>query len=389
MSRSGIRLKQALSILQQLDPGKPLAVQFKALSRQHKEWGGRDRRELRQMLYSWFRMGKALEIEADKPSLLQWSLFLYATEFQSWIHEWQQEGVFPQEVQWKDDFEARKADFRRHWNFEEPFFPLSDAISDQVPLEELETALAASAQTWLRPLPNKLQEIQSQLRIKDISYEVIEGAIGVKAGIDLETLFDHKLARFAEIQDIASQQVIRQLDWNRQRVWDTCAASGGKALQISQEYQPASLLCTDVRPGILENLKTRFRQANKGIPQTQVLDLGQEGNPPSLPLFDAILCDVPCSGSGTFARTPEAMHTMDQERLMHYVGLQERIVRNASRQLDAGAQLLYATCSVYQQENEGHSALFESFGLRLEKQGYFNFLPQGGDVLYFALFKKA
>jgi 16S rRNA (cytosine967-C5)-methyltransferase len=68
--------------------------------------------------------------------------------------------------------------------------------------------------------------------------------------------------------------------------------------------------------------------------------------------FDIIIADLPCSGSGTWARTPEQMYFFKQEKIEYYSSLQKRIVSNLYPYLEKGGLLVYITCSVFKNENE-------------------------------------
>ena len=83
------------------------------------------------------------------------------------------------------------------------------------------------------------------------------------------------------------------------------------------------------------------------------------------------------------------MMSMREEEVLRYSKLQYTIVRNACQALKKEGLLLYATCSVYAAENEGHIEEFAKLGLKLQESKYLDALDKGGDVLYYALFKKS
>ena len=68
--------------------------------------------------------------------------------------------------------------------------------------------------------------------------------------------------------------------------------------------------------------------------------------------FDLIICDAPCSGSGTWSRTPEQLAFFHPDRIGHYAKLQRAIVSNAIPYLKKNGMLVYITCSVFKKENE-------------------------------------
>jgi 16S rRNA (cytosine967-C5)-methyltransferase len=104
-----------------------------------------------------------------------------------------------------------------------------------------------------------------------------------------------------------------------------------------------------------------------------------------LPLFDAVLADVPCSGSGTWSRTPEWLSYFSEDMLQRYVKNQKIIIGNAVKKLKTGGKLIYITCSVYADENEQNINWFlQNLPLKPDTQCYFQFSKAGGDTLFAA-----
>ena len=70
-------------------------------------------------------------------------------------------------------------------------------------------------------------------------------------------------------------------------------------------------------------------------------------------MFPFILADLPCTGSGTWSRTPEAMYFFDPQSISNFRQRQEKILSNINSRLKPGGTLVYITCSVFAEENEG------------------------------------
>jgi 16S rRNA (cytosine967-C5)-methyltransferase len=73
---------------------------------------------------------------------------------------------------------------------------------------------------------------------------------------------------------------------------------------------------------------------------------------PENELFDLILCDVPCSGTGTLTRNPEIRHRLCVEDLARHAARQRAILSSALQRLAPGGRLVYSTCSLEPEENE-------------------------------------
>lgn len=389
MSRAKVRVLQASQALKSWEPGTPFSLHFKQLSRQNKAWGGRDRKEIQSLCYAWFRLGRASRVFASAAIAIPWAAFLFIPDRSDWIASWKEEGDLPSHLIFEEDFDSRLTLFRTHFSFEAPLFPETDELSETIPASGLDISLAIPARLWFRVKPNASREFIAQLTKSSIPFEQDGLALGMEGGTSLDQLFGERLSGFGEVQDWASQQVVRAFDWTGLRVWDACSGAGGKALQIAEEFTPSFLYCTDLRPAILQNLQVRFRRSGQRVPEVQVINLSLNQLERNKVLFDALLCDVPCSGSGTFRRNPEGMQSVTKEEINRYAVLQEKIVKNTLSGLKKGGHLLYATCSVYRAENEGHLPRFAAMGMDLVKAEYIDGREKGGDILYYALFKKS
>jgi 16S rRNA (cytosine967-C5)-methyltransferase len=134
-----------------------------------------------------------------------------------------------------------------------------------------------------------------------------------------------------------------------QRIWDACAAPGGKTLILAHRHPNAELLATDVNPRRLRNLSDRLRSA---APRVRALQADAAHLPAAEGLFDLILCDLPCSGTGTLARNPELKSRLQPADLARQAVRQREILTAALAHLAPGGRLLYSTCSLEPEENE-------------------------------------
>lgn len=148
-----------------------------------------------------------------------------------------------------------------------------------------------------------------------------------------------------ELQDAASQAAMLLLDLaENTRVLDYCAGGGGKALALADMYL-ADVIAHDIDEQRMVDLPARATRAGVTIATVGTGDLG------NLDPLDVVLCDAPCSGSGTWRRTPQAKWQLSQEKLTYYNALQSEVLAKGAKHVRAGGRLVYATCSVLHNEN--------------------------------------
>lgn len=134
-------------------------------------------------------------------------------------------------------------------------------------------------------------------------------------------------------------------------VWDCCAAPGGKTLVLAERLKQAKVLATDASPRRLKALDERMSAAGLAE-RVKILEADAEALPQEHGVFDLILCDVPCSGTGTMARNPEIRHRMTISEIAKQAKRQREILAASMARLAPGGRLVYATCSLEPEENE-------------------------------------
>ncbi|MCU1321726.1 MAG: Fmu (Sun) domain protein [Acidobacteriaceae bacterium] len=176
-----------------------------------------------------------------------------------------------------------------------------------------------------------------------VEAEVVEGALPAAA----LPLMDDGSRLVAEI---AAAAVPDGLD-HTVRVWDCCAAPGGKTLMLALRLGEAEVLATDVSAKRLAQTEARLRRyAYAERVKCAVADAAAEKNVRGQ--FDLILCDVPCSGTGTLAGNPEIRHMLKVEELTRQSDRQRKILAGALGRLAEGGRLVYSTCSLEPEECE-------------------------------------
>ena len=153
------------------------------------------------------------------------------------------------------------------------------------------------------------------------------------------------------------------------------------------------LTVSDLRESIIHNLQSRFRQYRHILPVAHVTDVNNKvllDNALGGKQFDNIICDAPCSGSGTWARTPEQLYFFDPASLSAFSALQKTIATNVSRYLKPGGKLFYITCSVFKTENEEVvNHILQETGLQLVHSELINGIGIHADSMYVAKFERA
>ncbi|MBX7067241.1 MAG: RsmB/NOP family class I SAM-dependent RNA methyltransferase [Parachlamydiales bacterium] len=184
-----------------------------------------------------------------------------------------------------------------------------------------------------------------------------------------------------EVQDEGSQLVSDLIEAGPgDQVLDYCSGSGGKTLAFAHKMLgKGQIYLHDIRPWVLLEARKRLKRA--GIQNAQFVL-------PKTPV-DWLLADVPCSGTGTLRRNPDAKWKIDGEMVDRLILQQRQIVKDCLKYLKPGGRFVYATCSILPEENEMQARYFiENHQLVLEKQ--LSFLPEenGKDGFFAAVLKK-
>jgi 16S rRNA (cytosine967-C5)-methyltransferase len=202
--------------------------------------------------------------------------------------------------------------------------------------------------------PKVIDELQTR---KFLINEHRTGAMNIVGRTGIYDLECHR-SGLIEVQDLASQLIGASVGCKPgDFVWDCCAGSGGKTLQLAALLaNRGAVYASDIRMHKLEELRERARRT--GFTNIRVLPWQGE-TPPSFGKalderggFDWVLVDAPCSSSGTWRRNPDGKLRLNREELPSMAALQLRLLSNASQALRPGGALVYATCSWFVEEDE-------------------------------------
>ncbi len=134
-------------------------------------------------------------------------------------------------------------------------------------------------------------------------------------------------------------------------ILDACAAPGGKTAILAERNPTRSITAMDISAARLRIMQRRFPWSEHRAEPVRFIPGDASMLPPGQ-LWDTILCDVPCSGTGTLARNPEIRHRLEASSLARQAERQRAILASALRALSPGGRLVYSTCSLEPEENE-------------------------------------
>ena len=140
------------------------------------------------------------------------------------------------------------------------------------------------------------------------------------------------------------------------RVWDCCAAPGGKTAVLAARLAGAEILATDVSARRLRAMEERLGATaiSAGLGGgVRCVVCDATALPAEEGFFDLVLCDVPCSGTGTLGRNPEIRLRLAAGELTRQATRQREILGAAMRRVRDGGRLVYSTCSLEPEECQG------------------------------------
>jgi 16S rRNA (cytosine967-C5)-methyltransferase len=384
-------LQYALRILAAYTGDIPLHNWLKHFFRENPQMGSRDRKQVSEMLYSFFRLGHTLRnIPAEERILA--GLFLTNQKQEQILQhlhpEWHGQMEKPMEEK-LEIISNRFTDFKV-----EDIFPWKDQLSSGIGHRDYCLSFLEKPRLFIRLRPGHEKSVTSKLLNNNIEFSDAdpEGSLLFKAysfagGTKLDNVF--VLNREAVVQDLSSQRTaiyLKPAAMNRDAVWDCCAGSGGKSILLADLYPGCNITVSDIRESILKNLRSRFEEAGLGTEHIFKADLTDQNDLPATS-FPLILADLPCSGSGTWSRSPESLYFFDPASVSNFRQRQEKILSHVITRLKPGGALVYITCSVFADENERIASFVEaSEGLRIEKQALIS--GKGADSMYVCWFTK-
>jgi 16S rRNA (cytosine967-C5)-methyltransferase len=386
--------EKAANFVKMYNGDTPLAESMRTHFKVHKNMGVNDRRRFSQIIYSYYRIGRLLS-ENPLEECLMLSSFLLGTEETmiiksvcgtfSFIKPETFEKSIEEKVKLLVEKKLIKTDVK--------IFPYPELLSKGVEEDAYAWSLFRQSLAFIRIRKSFVKNVLDELKQNELVPVVSERdneCLGFEPASKLTLLDSFEKGMFV-IQDKNSQRTLDDLPelkpadyW-----WDCCCGAGGKSLLFKEKYPTNRIVLSDSRKSILENAKVRMQQAGYDRPEIMQIDLEHGGAPENFKnKFDGIIADVPCSGSGTWARTPEQVHFFRPYALKEFVEKQQKIIDRIHPCLKKGGYLLYITCSVFKAENEEMVDRIVQAGYELKSKKLLGGWNHKADTLFAALLRK-
>jgi 16S rRNA (cytosine967-C5)-methyltransferase len=396
--------------------GEPADAALSAFFRSHPKIGQRDRATVADSVYAALRRRRLLESLVGTPTprrlvLACWTLILGASlrEIEPWLRG--------EESQWL-------ADLKRQAAAGQPFevqCELPDWVIERLRRRFDPQAVLDLARGLMQTAPLDLRVNTMKTSREAVAERLARDGLHASAtpyspeGLRLEgrpAINRHPvfLEGGVEVQDEGSQLLCHLLAPKRsEMVVDFCAGAGGKTLALGALMRSTGrLYAFDISPKRLAGLKPRLARSGLSNVHPQRIEGASDPRVKRLAgKIDRVLVDAPCSGLGTLRRNPDMKWRQTPEDVAELVGKQGSLLAAASRLLKPGGRLVYATCSILEEENRGIAEEFlaahaqfrpisagevlEKERIRLDMGDYFELWPHrhGTDGFFAAVFERS
>ena len=278
-------------------------------------------------------------------------------------------------------------------NTDQNTFDLQDWIIDELcnsygikKAAEIAEALRHRAPICLRINTQKATLIEVQKSLSDNMIDTVvnpicDTALTVITNPRRVVLNDLYKKGWFELQDAASQAVATLIP-AKGKVLDFCAGGGGKSLAVTARTGGV-VFAHDANTKRMSEIEVR---ALRGGHDIKIILPDQIDNSAQ---FDSVFCDIPCSGSGAWRRSPEEKWKLTQKKILEYQKLQRDILIKAESLVKVGGAFSMITCSIFTSENQDQRDFllkkFKNLSVMTEVQ---HFPTNNNDGLYIVVFKK-
>jgi 16S rRNA (cytosine967-C5)-methyltransferase len=372
---------------------EPLSSFLKKYFSANKKFGSKDRKQISNLCYCFFRLGKVVMNTSTEEKILT-CLFLCSDK--------SSEILVALKPEWNEKCKLTIDEKLLIINSSlliPEIFPWKEELSESVDQENFCRSFLIQPDLFLRLRPGKEKIVVQKLKQPGIDFKMItETCLALPNASKIDEVIE--LDKEAVIQDYNSQrtgefiksEILNSIPiaiGTEISVWDCCAGSGGKSIMAFDIDPKIKLAVSDTRESILANLKKRFENAGIRDYKSLIVDLSKNKSEVKNLRPEIIIADVPCSGSGTWSRTPEQLYFFQERKIEQYSKLQKRIVSNAITQLQPGGSFVYITCSVFKKENEEVAMYIkENFHLQLKQMEVLKGYDKKADSMFVAVFEK-
>ncbi len=389
-------LNSAKKIIDSNRGNVPFSVFLKKYFAANKKYGSTDRKQITMLCYNYYRLGKAMP-DASAEEKFFTGTFLCEQRYSEFLQfhkpEWNK--LIGKGLEEKISILGFTV---------EDVFPLGNALAGGIDLQLFCKSFFYQPDLFLRIRPGKKDIVTNKLNEAGLKFEMRDkDCIALANTSKLDAVLE--LDKEAVVQDLNSQKVFNYLKnpvspsdrairaggiRDTLSVWDCCAASGGKSILAYDILEgKIQLMVSDIRESILTSLKKRFVSAGIKNFIALLTDLSAaDCNLPAL-FFQLIICDAPCTGSGTWSRTPEQLYFFKEKMINTYAGKQQQIISTVIPHLQTGGIFIYITCSVFKKENEEIvNFIKEKFHLQLVQMEFLKGYDKKADSMFAAVFIK-
>lgn len=365
MSIAANQQRTLLALLATLRPhwraDRNLPARIQKLITSNRAFGSRDRRLYRELIYTTLRYLPWIEPSLDSSPDLATRLIAWlavdsaaTAKFRAaFVSDWP---APPASVAEKSAFIARQLAFAPP-----PPVPLPDWFREHcaAAFESPDVdVLLTRAPLWLRLQTSNTSIVTDEFTRLNWRYEfspVLPTALQLLDEVDVTKTSAYSNG-LVEVQDLGSQLLLESAALPPGGRWlDACAGAGGKTLQLARLLGPAAEIhAHDIRPAALAELSARAQRAR--LENIRIL----RSTPADTDLYDGVLVDAPCSGSGTWRRAPHLKWTTAPADITRAAALQQQLLTRFAAHVRPGGLLLYATCSLSRVENESVVSAFLS-----------------------------
>jgi len=391
MSRYHSYINTALRIIKSYKGDTPFSIFIKQCFSKEKKFGSRDRKQIAALCYSYFRVGLGFNKQLNENNLLS-AFFLANTGTSSLVQE-----LKPAWVPLMNSTIDEKIN-----TINQPFnlaniFPFKEELNNTIDADSFCRSLLIQPELYTRIRPQYKKEVVEKINTTGIQHRFLNHAtIQFPPGTNIENFLEPD--KEVVIQDLNSQKVLDYICKHRDifpddkiiSAWDCCAASGGKSILLHDLLpQKIKLTVSDIRQSIISNLHDRFKRAGIKGYEHFVADISNNEKKSPAGLYDIIICDAPCTGSGTWSRTPEQLFFFEPSTINEYASLQKKIATNALSHLNNDGLFFYITCSVFKKENEDVvQHIKQQPGMQLLEMKHLYGYEMKADSMFVAVFKK-